>query len=157
MNTIIISAYFNPIHPGHIDLVAHAAALGRVITIVNNDEQVKLKNSVPFMDEQSRLEVVKGLRWTDKIYLSIDQDLGVAKTLKKIMKDEEMNEQRNSSRGYYFLNSGDRTPQNANLQEIEMCEKYGIKPMYIFDKKRASSRELIKKAYEYISKNHETR
>ena len=50
---IITSGFFNPIHKGHINLFKEAKELGDfLVIIVNNDEQVKIKNSISFMDEK---------------------------------------------------------------------------------------------------------
>ena len=50
MKKVAVSGYFNPIHIGHIRLLKEAKNLGNyLIVILNNDFQVKLKGSVPFM------------------------------------------------------------------------------------------------------------
>ena len=55
MKVVVISGYFNPIHTGHLDYIKAASKLGdKLVVIVNNDEQVKLKGSVPFQDEEER-------------------------------------------------------------------------------------------------------
>ena len=57
---VIISGYFNPIHVGHLDYIATAKSLGDELwIIVNNDEQVKLKGSVPFQNENDRHQIVQ--------------------------------------------------------------------------------------------------
>ena len=49
---IVASGYFNPIHAGHLDYLESAKKLADyLIVIVNNDKQVKMKGSDPFMDE----------------------------------------------------------------------------------------------------------
>ena len=55
MKYVVISGYFNPIHCGHLDYIESAKKLGDfLIVIVNNDNQVDLKGSVPFMNEKDR-------------------------------------------------------------------------------------------------------
>ena len=57
MNVCIISGYFNPIHPGHISLIRDVKKSKidcKLVAIVNNDRQVALKNTVPFLDEIAR-------------------------------------------------------------------------------------------------------
>jgi cytidyltransferase-like protein len=57
---VIISGYFNPLHVGHLDYIESAKKLGdSLIVIVNNEAQVELKGSVPFMTEEDRLRIVK--------------------------------------------------------------------------------------------------
>ena len=44
MRVVVISGYFNPLHVGHLDYIKASYALGdRLIVIVNNDNQVKIK------------------------------------------------------------------------------------------------------------------
>ena len=72
---VITSGYFNPLHIGHINLIREAKKLGDfLVVIVNNDEQVKVKGSVPFMPEQERMEIVRALRYADDVVLSVDKD-----------------------------------------------------------------------------------
>ena len=62
MRIVICSGFMNPIHTGHIDYMESAKALGNyLIVIVNNDEQVKLKGSTPFMSESDRLRIVESM------------------------------------------------------------------------------------------------
>ena len=52
MRVVVISGYFNPLHTGHLDYIKAASKLGdKLIAIVNNDHQVELKGSVPFMND----------------------------------------------------------------------------------------------------------
>ena len=49
---VIVSGYFNPLHIGHVHYIEGAKKLGDfLIAIVNNDEQVKIKGSMPFLSE----------------------------------------------------------------------------------------------------------
>ena len=51
MRVTVVSLYANPIHCGHLDYIEAAVKMGNyVIAIVNNDHQVKLKGSQPFMN-----------------------------------------------------------------------------------------------------------
>ena len=55
MTVVVVSGYFNPIHPGHISMILDAKEYAdKLIVIVNSDKQVKMKGSVPFMDEWAR-------------------------------------------------------------------------------------------------------
>ena len=59
MRVTVVSLYANPIHCGHLDYIEAAVKMGNyVIAIVNNDHQVKLKGSQPFMSEEERLRIV---------------------------------------------------------------------------------------------------
>ena len=97
-----ISGYFNPLHKGHIDLFHRAEKGRKIVVIVNNDIQRALKQSKKFMDESERLLIINELNITDSVYLSIDGDLTVSKTLEKI------NEECGDNFELYFANGGDQ-------------------------------------------------
>jgi len=129
------SGYFNPLHIGHIEYLKLAKQLGDyLIVIINNDIQVKLKGSVPFMSEADRLKIVESLKAVDEVFLSIDTDLTVCKSLEYLNKEANVT---------IFAKGGDRIINN--IPEKEICEKLGIKIIDgLGDKIRASS-ELIGK------------
>lgn len=109
---VAVSGHFNPIHKGHLAYLKAAAELGdELIVIVNNDGQVKLKGSKPFMDENERLEIVKAIRYVNQAYLSIDHDKTVRRSLKKLRPD-------------IFAKGGDSNPDN--IPELDLCRKLGI-------------------------------
>ena len=57
--------------------------------IVNNDHQVELKGSTKFLNEKSRVRIVKALSDPDFVTLSIDEDETVVKTLKQIWEENK--------------------------------------------------------------------
>ena len=72
---IIVSGYFNPLHKGHLELFAHAKAMGdKLFVIVNNDFQRHLKGSKEFMLEDERVFIVNRIKDVDEVILSIDQN-----------------------------------------------------------------------------------
>lgn len=80
---VAVSGYFNPMHTGHLSLFREAKKLGdRLLVIVNNDSQRKLKGSVPFMSENERKEMVAAIGCVDDAVIAIDIDLSVSETLK---------------------------------------------------------------------------
>jgi cytidyltransferase-like protein len=82
MRVVVISGYFNPVHTGHIDYIKGAAALGdKLVVIVNNDAQVSLKGSTPFMSEYERVEIVSSIKGVTQAVMSIDTDETVVKTI----------------------------------------------------------------------------
>jgi len=115
---VAVSGYFNPIHIGHIRLFEAAKKLGtKLIVIVNSDEQVKLKGSIPFMNERERIEIITALAMVDNVILSIDKDRTVRRTLKLIKPD-------------IFANGGDRNPKKDPVPEVKTCKKIGCKMAY---------------------------
>ena len=70
MNICVISGYFNPLHPGHISLihdVKQSKTDCKLIAIVNNDRQVELKRTVPFLDEIARCYILQNIREVDEV------------------------------------------------------------------------------------------
>lgn len=142
---VVVSGYFNPLHIGHLEMIEGAKRLGDfLVVIVNNDKQVKLKGSTPFMDEKDRMRIVGALKAVDKVVLSIDRkDTSQCKTLAKIRPD-------------VFANGGDRATIK-DIPEADICKKLGIKMVFGVGKKIRSSSILIKEAAEnHIQKNNST-
>ena len=139
---IITSGYFNPLHIGHVRLIQEAKKLGDfLVVIVNNDEQVKVKGSVPFMQEQERLEIIKGLKYPDEVFLSIDKDGTVSQSLEAICKKYPGK--------IYFAKGGDRNISNLPESERTVCEKYGIEIINnVGGEKIQSSSQLLKRVAE---------
>ena len=140
---VITSGFFNPLHIGHINLIKEAKKLGDfLVVVVNNDKQVKLKGSVPFMSEQERMEIVKALRYDDDVILAIDKDKTVAKTLILIAKkypDAEL----------FFAKGGDRNSGNIPENETKACKDFNIKVINgVGGNKVQSSSWLLSKVHE---------
>jgi len=127
---VAASGYFNPLHLGHIMYLEAAKRLGtKLVVIVNNDKQVKLKGSFPFMNEKERAAIVADLKPVDEVVIAIDEDMTVSKTLEMIKPD-------------IFANGGDVTEEN--FREREVCERIGCKPLFgVGGAKIQSSSRLI--------------
>ena len=123
---VAVSGYFDPIHVGHLEYLRMAKELGdSLVVIVNNNYQCKLKKGKHFMDENDRLEIVKALRFVDQVFLSIDKDRTVCKSLEEIKPD-------------IFANGGDRA--TSEVPETPVCKKFNIKMVDgLGDKIRSSS------------------
>ena len=119
LKAIIVSGYFNPLHKGHIDYFYHAKKYAdKLFVIVNNDIQRKLKESEEFMLEDERCLIIEELSVTDEVFLSIDNDRSVCKTIEKI------HEQYFKSHDIAFGNGGDQN--NQTIPEKKICDKLGI-------------------------------
>ena len=117
---IIVSGYFNPLHKGHIEYFYKAKSRGNeLFVIINNDFQRSLKESKEFMLEDERLLIVNELNVSDKVFISIDKDKTVSKTLEKIHNDYS------NSYVLYFANGGDQN--NTKIPEKTICDKLGIR------------------------------
>lgn len=109
---VVCSGYFNPLHRGHLAYLKAAKKLGdTLVVIVNNDKQVALKGSTPFMDENERLEIVQAIQGVDLAVLAIDEDLSVSRTLEMV-------------KPHVFANGGD--VGQDQIREKTSCEKWGI-------------------------------
>ena len=123
---VAVSGYFDPIHVGHLEYLRMAKELGdSLVVIVNNNYQCKLKKGKHFMDENDRVEIVKALRFVDEVFLSIDNDRTVCKSLEEIKPD-------------IFANGGDRA--TSEVPETPICKKFNIRMVDgLGDKIRSSS------------------
>ena len=87
MRVVAISGFFNPLHIGHIDYISAARNLGDfLIVIVNSDDQVKIKGSVPFMNQDDRLRIIRNIKGVDRAVIAIDEDGSVCKTIREEFK-----------------------------------------------------------------------
>ncbi len=137
---VITSGFFNPLHLGHTNLMREAKNLGDfLVVIVNNDSQVAVKGSVPFMSENERLEIIKDLRYVDEVFLSVDQDIAIAKSLELVAK-------KYCNDNLIFAKGGDRNLGNLPESEKLVCQKFNISVVSdVGGKKVQSSSWLINK------------
>ena len=134
---IIVSGYFNPLHKGHIEYFKMAKEkANKLIVIVNNDVQQSIKGSKKFMKEDERFFIIGELKLVDKVFLSIDRDTTVCKTLEKIF--SELSDEFK----LIFGNGGDQ--DNKTIPEKEICEKLGIELIDGLGEKIQSSSWLLK-------------
>lgn len=128
---VAASGYFDPIHIGHIEYLEKAKKLGtKLIVILNTDEQAILKKGYVFMPLEERKKIVESLRFVDEIFISIDTDKSVCKSLEAIKPN-------------IFAKGGDRTI--SNIPEADICNKHNIKIIDGLGEKLQSSSELVKK------------
>ena len=142
MRVVVISGFFNPLHIGHIDYISSAINLGDfLIVIVNSDDQVKIKGSVPFMSQDDRLRIIRNINGVDRSVIAIDKDESVCQTIR-----EEFNRLQNDPffEDMIFANGGDR--KEGKVPEDILENELGIRMVYnIGGEKVQSSSELIKK------------
>ncbi len=135
----IVSGYFNPLHAGHIEYINSAKKHSdKLVCIINSDQQVALKGSQPFMDEQHRANILRNLRSIDDVLISIDKDGTQCESLRDLRSkypDDDL----------IFFNSGDRKGENLNMSESDTCKEIGIEVQILDLPKIHSSSELLKK------------
>lgn len=134
---IIVSGYFNPLHKGHIEYFKLASQHANFLfVIVNNDKQRKLKGSKEFMLEDERMILINELKVVDKVFLSIDQDRSVSKSIEMLYKDY------GDMYDLSFANGGDQI--SNNIPEVEICKKLNIKLIDNLGEKIQSSSWILK-------------
>ncbi|MFA5421035.1 MAG: adenylyltransferase/cytidyltransferase family protein [Patescibacteria group bacterium] len=130
---VAVSGYFNPLHVGHLEMIEQAKKIGDyLIVILNNDLQVGVKGRIPFMPEEDRMKIIKSLRCVDEVFLSVDKDLTVCKSLELVKPD-------------IFANGGDRKTLD-DIPEYDICNKLNIKMVDGLGLKIRSSSTLIENA-----------
>jgi len=142
MRVGIVSGYFNPIHTGHLDYLEGAKQkCDHLFVIVNSDRQVNIKGSKQFMDEGSRLRIVRALSCVQRAMISIDEDSTVCRSIKAI--DKEYFDDPFVT-DIFFMNGGDRN--QGTVPEAYTCEELGIKMVYnVGGIKTESSSTLLEK------------
>ena len=134
---IIVSGYFNPLHKGHIEYFKLASQHANFLfVIVNNDKQRKLKGSKEFMLEDERMILINELKVVHKVFLSIDQDRSVSKSIEMLYKDY------GDMYDLSFANGGDQI--SNNIPEVEICKKLNIKLIDNLGEKIQSSSWILK-------------
>jgi len=128
MKVVAVSGYFDPIHVGHLEFLKIAKSLGdKLVVIINSDYQAELKKGKSFMPEEDRLEIVQALRCVDEVFLSIDKDKSVCKSLEHLKPD-------------IFANGGDRSLEE--IPETAVMKKYNIEMVDGLGEKIRSSSEI---------------
>lgn len=134
----IVSGYFNPLHPGHLDLFEAARArTGHLVVIVNNDVQQVLKKGKVIQDERDRMRIVRALRVVDAAYLAVEQGPGMDASLDLVRADYPDTD-------LEFCNGGDRKDLDSlPADEVAAAARNDITLVYGiggFDKADSSSR-----------------
>ena len=125
---VAVSGYFDPMHVGHLEYLQLASKLGdKLIVIVNNNYQAELKKGEFFMHEKDRMEIVAALKCVDEVFLSIDRDSSVCKSLEAVKPN-------------IFANGGDRSLEE--IPETAVMKKYNIKMVDGLGEKIRSSSDL---------------
>ncbi len=145
---VIISGYFNPVHPGHIDYFELSKDQGDELrVIINNDIQAELKRWIPsFQDNDFRMRVVSSMKPVDNVVLSIDKhqlpwwEIPVTKSLEKVA---QLIRESDEDARLIFANWGDRNKDLGNIPEAEVCRKYNIELLDWMWKKTHSSRDYV--------------
>ena len=110
-----------------------ASQLGdKLLVIINNDEQAKLKKGESFMSERDRMEIVFALECVDEVLISCDDDASVCKSIELAAQFKPMAD-------LIFAKGGDRN--FGEVPEVDVCEKLGIEMVDNLGEKIRSSSE----------------
>lgn len=132
-----VSGYFDPLHVGHIEYFKLSKGIAdKLLVIVNNDTQAKLKKGRYFMTADERVMLIKELKCVDHVVKSIDEDRTVNKTLLSLGDTVW--------KPTYFCNGGDQ--HNQSIPEVATCQLLGIQLRDGFGDKIQSSSWLIRDA-----------
>ena len=137
---VAVSGYFDNIHEGHLSLFREAKKLGdELIVIVGTDQQLTGKKGFYFWPLKTRSEVIKSIKYVDDIFIAIDQDGTVNKSLAFLKPD-------------IFANGGDR--KKGNIPEKETCQKLGIEMCFGVggNAKLNSSSDIIQEGFDRYKK-----
>jgi D-beta-D-heptose 7-phosphate kinase/D-beta-D-heptose 1-phosphate adenosyltransferase len=128
----MLSGGFDPIHVGHVRMIAAAAEIGDVIVVANSDDWLMRKKGYIFMPWEERAEIIASITGVNEVGHVKDGDGTVCEALKRI-------------RPTMFGNGGDRT--NKNTPEMALCQQLGIEMVWgLGGGKIQSSSDLVKDA-----------
>lgn len=133
---VINSGYFDPIHIGHIECLYLSKDLipnAKLVVILNNDEQAKLKKGQPFMSQEERKKILESIECVDEVIISVDKDKSVCESIKTIA-------EKYKGRKIIFAKGGDRF--SYEIPEAKVCKDYNIQIIDSVGKKIQSSSNL---------------
>lgn len=117
MNIVVVSGGFDPLHSGHINLLASAKAFGdKLVVLVNSDEWLTRKKGRPFMPFEERSLIIQRMDMVDNVYAVDDEDGSVTKGLIQVR--DAWGHQHN----YIFCNGGDRGKDNIPEMQVDGYE-----------------------------------
>ena len=143
---IAISGGFDPIHSGHLNLIDDASKIASVIAIVNNNDFLLSKKGFIFLDENERLQILSSIDGVDEIFLSIDEDHTVNKSIQYLVDSGKNIE--------FFGNGGDRKSLE-DIPEGEVCKNNNIELVFnLGGEKSQSSSALAVSLYDQIQRKN---
>jgi len=111
---VCTSGGFDPIHPGHASCIIESKQYGdTLVVVVNGDSFLQRKKGKPFMDLETRCNIVSCIRGVDYVVpFEIENDQTVCEALRLI-------------RPHVFTKGGDRVDY-TNIPEWQVCIDLGI-------------------------------
>ena len=140
MNDIIlVSGGFDPIHSGHIYLIANASKYGDVVVLLNSDAWLIQKKGKEFLPYKEREMIMNALKSVIDVIAFDDSDKtcidGIRKAIEKYPNQK-----------IKFANGGDRKENTAPKPETIYCEQNKVETLWeIGGEKTNSSSWILKK------------
>lgn len=135
----IVSGGFDPIHEGHIEMIAaSAAASDGVIVLANSDAWLCRKKGKNFYNIKTRKVILEHIKGVVDVLEFDDSDNSASDGIRRV---REIYPQAH----LVFANGGDR--RKDNIPEVEACEKYNVDLAFGIggDYKSNSSSMILKK------------
>ncbi len=134
---VVVAGGFDPYHRGHRSHLIEAKKLGDyLIVIVQRDEQLIIKKGWRLLPLEDRVCQIRDLKFVDQVVVNIDYGTTFcAETLAMIKPD-------------IFAKGGSRIKNVMPQDELDICEKLGIKIVYGVGELLGSSSGYFKKAME---------
>ena len=111
---VCASGGFDPVHPGHLTYLVDSKQYGdNLVVIVNGDAFLTTKKGRPFMNLDTRCQIISCIRNVDYVIpFEIDGDLTVSVALRLI-------------HPHVFTKGGDRLNKDS-IPEWQICQDLGI-------------------------------
>ena len=113
--SIAVSGGFDPVHVGHVRMIAHAASIGDVVIVLNSDEWLERKKGYSFMGWDQRAEIMSNIKGVTRVVSCDYSDGTVCDALKFLKSDMNLSA---------FANGGDRV--KTNTPEMDVCKNLNI-------------------------------
>lgn len=129
---VMVSGGFDPLHVGHLRMIRHAAAWGRVAVALNSDAWLVRKKGYAFMPWAERAEIIEAIPQVAIACAFDDADGTVCDALRRL-------------RPHYFANGGDRVEPES--REHALCVELGIQELWgVGGAKVQSSSDMVRRA-----------
>jgi len=116
----VVSGGFDPVHSGHISMINEAAALGRVVVLLNSDEWLTRKKGKPFMPFAERKNILENFKNVTMVLGFDDLDNTAIDGLERV-------KSLYPNHPIVFCNGGDRTKENIpEMQVNDISFAFGI-------------------------------
>ena len=143
---MLVSGGFDPVHKGHLEMIAHAREQAEEVwVILNNDRWLRQKKGQEFMNSEERSYIMSQVKGVTKTFV-MDPRIPTDKTVCDGIYSAVMAYRRefNGKMRMAFGNGGDRV--EGNIPEADYCDSMGVEMVWGLGKKVQSSSWLLERA-----------